>query len=200
MNTNSDEMRDEVLYAFSVEPNKDSVTLEKYLREYPQYKEELIDLSIEIFANPNQDFSPVSEGDSKEAELVWERFQSSLTTETTVSGSSSVKNPLLNLDRSRFRALAKKLGVNSLFLTMLRDRTIKVSTIPTQLIGILAKELDVSSDVMRNALVGEPTVSSSVRFKADGKPTATEQVSFDEALDSCSLSDSQKEKLMEMKD
>ncbi|TOO79811.1 hypothetical protein CGH21_21405 [Vibrio parahaemolyticus] len=83
---------------------------------------------------------------------------------------------------------------------MLRDRTIKVSTIPTQLIEVLAKELDVSSDGMRNALVGEPTVSSSVRFKADGKPTATKQVSFDEALDSCSLSDSQKEKLMEMKD
>ncbi|TOO20400.1 hypothetical protein, partial [Vibrio parahaemolyticus] len=186
--------------AFSVEPNKDSVTLEKYLREYPQYREELIDLSIEIFANPNQDFSPVSEGDSKEAELVWERFQSSLTSAATVSGSSSIKNPLLNLDRSRFRALAKKLGVNSLFLTMLRDRTIKVSTIPTQLIEVLAKELDVSSDGMRNALVGEPTVSSSVRFKADGKPTATKQVSFDEALDSCSLSDSQKEKLMEMKD
>ncbi|TOO75962.1 hypothetical protein CGH30_25765, partial [Vibrio parahaemolyticus] len=78
-------MRDEVLYAFSVEPNKDSVTLEKYLREYPQYREELIDLSIEIFANPNQDFSPVSEGDSKEAELVWERFQSSLTSAATVS-------------------------------------------------------------------------------------------------------------------
>ncbi len=200
MNTNSDEMRDEVLYAFSVESNKDSVTLEKYLREYPQYREELIDLSIEIFATPNQDFSLISEGDSKEAELVWERFQSSLAATTTISGSSSVKNPLLNLDRSRFRALAKKLGVNSFFLTMLRDREIKVSTIPIQLIGILAKELDVSSDVMRNALVGEPTVSSAVRFKAEGKPSATKQVSFDEALDSCGLSDSQKEKLREMKD
>ncbi len=198
MKCKPDETKDNVLYAFSVEPNRDTATLEEYLQKYPQYRDELIDISIALISSSDQDFIPVS--NSKSADLAWDKYQSSLLSSDPIFRPNKIENPLLNLDRKSFKALAKNLGINTLFLAMLRDKTIKLSTIPTKFIRILAKELDISSDVMRSSLEGEPTVSSTVRFKADGKPTATEQVSFDEAMDSCSLSESQKEKLTEMKD
>lgn len=200
MKSKFDEMRDDVLYAFSVEPNRDSATLEEYLQKYPQYREALIDLSIELFTAPREDFTPIDEGDSKGMNTAWEKFQSSLLPSDPVFELKNTENPLMTIDRKSFRALAKKLDINTLFLAMLRDKTIKISTIPSQFIGFLAEELNMSIDAMKSALEGSSTVSTATRFKADSKPAATEQVSFEDALKSCKLSDSQKEKLMLMKD
>ena len=40
--------REDVLDAFAVEPNHERNTLERYLRDYPQYAAELVDLSREL--------------------------------------------------------------------------------------------------------------------------------------------------------
>ena len=200
MKSKFDEMRDEVLYEFSIEPNKDSATLGIYLQKYPQYRDELIDLSVELFAAPREDFVPVNEGDSRGMNMAWEKLQSSLLPSDPVCELSVPENPLVTLDKKSFRALAKKLDINILFLAMLRDKTIEVSTIPLKFIGLLSEELSISIDSLRSSLAGSSIISTSVRFKADGKPTASEQISFEDALQSCKLSDSQKEKLMSMKD
>ena len=49
---------EEVLEAFSLEADAGPETLQRYLREYPQFSNELIDLSSEIFQ-----FSLVEEGE-----------------------------------------------------------------------------------------------------------------------------------------
>jgi hypothetical protein len=41
-------LAEDVLFAFSVEPQHDRQTLENYLRRYPELAEELIDLSHEF--------------------------------------------------------------------------------------------------------------------------------------------------------
>lgn len=40
--------QEDILYAFSVEPNHDRDTLERYLRLYPDHSENLIDLSFAL--------------------------------------------------------------------------------------------------------------------------------------------------------
>ena len=40
--------REDVLYAFAVEPTSGRETLERYLRDYPEYTTELIDLSYDL--------------------------------------------------------------------------------------------------------------------------------------------------------
>lgn len=44
---NSDQ-KEEVLYAFAVEPNHDQTTLERYLKQCPELAEELVDLLSEL--------------------------------------------------------------------------------------------------------------------------------------------------------
>ncbi|MEM9213979.1 MAG: hypothetical protein AAGD25_06490 [Cyanobacteria bacterium P01_F01_bin.150] len=46
--------KDEVLYAFAVEPIQDKETLKRYLRDYPEYGSDLIDLSYELHRPANE--------------------------------------------------------------------------------------------------------------------------------------------------
>lgn len=40
--------REAILDAFALEPSHDRITLERYLRQYPEFAEDLIDLSSEL--------------------------------------------------------------------------------------------------------------------------------------------------------
>lgn len=190
---------DDILYAFSVEKNRDKDTLKKYLQKYPEYKEELIDLSIELLsASTEQGFSRA--GISKSASIAWDKFQAILPSSDPLSSNSIEFNPLATLDRPAFRSLAIKLGLNTLFLTMLRDRTIKGSTIPINFVILVSDAIGESVEVMKTALSGPPVISSATSYKADAAPIAENQITFDEAINSSQLTEQQKAALMAMKD
>ena len=200
MKTKPDNTKGDVLYAFSVETNRDATTLEEYLQRYPQYRDELIDLSIELLTMPLQEEMPAEGEVSDSVKQSWETFQSMLSPSDPVSAVASAVNPLETLDKQGFRSLAETLGVNAFFLVKLRDRTIKLSTIPTRFIEAVANAIDEGVDTMRAALDGPATISSATSFKADGKPAAEQQISFDEAVENSHLSEQQKVALRAMKD
>ena len=200
MTTRPDEEKKDVLYEFSVEPIQDVATLDKYLQSYPQYRDELIALSIELSIMPSHDTLPVDGKVANSIDKVWEKFQSIVSPSDPVSRVSNANNPLRALDKQSFRSLANKLGVNTLFLVKLRDRTIKASTIPTSFIEDIAITVGKSIDAMRAALDGSATVSPSATFKADGKPSAEQQMTFDEAIETSNLSEKQKTNLRAIKD
>ena len=52
--------RDDVLYAFAVEPLQGRDTLERYLRDHPEYAGDLIDLSYELSRGVHEDGIPLS--------------------------------------------------------------------------------------------------------------------------------------------
>lgn len=202
MTTKSDALKDEVLYAFAVEPNRGAKTLGEYLTNYPQYRDELINLSIELLSEPSQEDITI---DSKVGEGVpqaWEKFQSTLSASDPVSRSevACIENPLAVLDKKSFRDLAERLGLSRVFLTRLRDQTITFSSIPIRFIEVVADAINVSIDTMMAALDRPATISSAQSFKADGKPTAPEPISFDEAIETSNLSEEQKAALRAFKD
>jgi len=201
MNTIPDSHKDEVLYAFSVEFQSDGNLLEEYINMYPQYRDELIDISIDLSLSPEQMDMPVEGAVSESVERSWVKFQSLLATSDPVSLSTmAVKNPLEDLDKQSFLSLAKLLNVSRPFLARLRDRTIKGSTLPRLLIERTASAIDVEFELMRDVLYGSSTVSSDVRFKADGKPVADKQMTFDDAIENSNLSEEQKSELRQMKE
>jgi len=200
MKTRPDNTKDDVLYAFSVETNRDATTLEEYLQQYPQYRDELIDLSIELLTMPLQEEMPAEGEVSDNVTQSWKTFQSMLSQSDPILVAESAANPLEALDTQSFRSLAENLNVNTLFLVKLRDKTIKLSTVPTRFIEAVANAIDESIDTMRAALDGAATVSSATSFKADGKPAAEQQISFDEAIENSHLSEQQKSALRAMKD
>lgn len=68
--------KEEILYAFAVEEIQDRVTLANYLRDYPEYGADLIDLCYELsLQEPAQ--RELTEVDKIMIELAWELLHSS---------------------------------------------------------------------------------------------------------------------------
>lgn len=187
-----DESKEDVLYAFSIESVKDNLTLNKYLEKYPQYREELVDLSIDLFLSPSSEEALKGKTTSQNAELAWEKFQTMLAQPAEQLAIEELKDPLVDLNKQQFKDLAKKLNLSRLLLTRLRDRTIVYSSIPQKFIKTLSNAVGVSVEHISASLLGSPRVSVAENFKADGKPSASSQMSFDEAIEASNLSEEQK--------
>lgn len=78
MNTTPQASKNDVLYTFSVESNPNSDTLASYLKRSPQYREALIDLSIELFITPKFDEVAADKVSSNKSKQAWSKFQSLL--------------------------------------------------------------------------------------------------------------------------
>lgn len=201
MNTTPQGSKSDVLHAFSTETNPNADTLARYLKLYPQYRESLIDLSIELFSVPSFDKVSVRAAPSDAAEHAWSRFQSMLNaTDPASAVANIVANPLSSLSDQRFRELADELNINRLFLSRLRDCSIQVTTIPKRFLLSLADALAVTIEQLQNALEAPPVVASGQRYKASGKPSAADKITFEEALTQSSLSEEQQAFLRGMKD
>jgi hypothetical protein len=75
-----------------------------------------------------------------------------------------------------------------------------VATIPRRFLALLAKLLNVSVEGLQIALDSRPTVSSEISYKASGKPSAGDKISFEDALTTSGLSEEQQSALRAMKD
>ncbi|MBF56538.1 MAG: hypothetical protein CME80_02250 [Halomonas sp.] len=201
MNTISHESKSDVLHAFSVESNPNAETLKRYLKLYPQFRESLIDLSIELFSAPSFDEVLSEPVNSDNAQKAWSNFQTMLSQNDPASEASiREENPLQSLTKERFLQLVGELNVNRLFLRRLRDNTIHVATIPRQFLALLAERLNVSVERLQRDLDAPPTTASGVRYKADGKPSAGDKITFEDALSNSHLSVKQQSALRSMKD
>lgn len=200
MNTTPQASKNDVLHAFSAESNPDADTLASYLKRYPQFRESLIDLSIEIFTAPKFDEVAAAKLSGDKSKQAWSKFQSLLSSTDPASiASRPIDNPLSNLSNERFRELARELNVNRLFLSRLRDCSIQVATIPQRFLSVVAQELTVSVERLKSALEAPPAVASGLRHKASGKPGAGDKITFEDALTSSGLSEAQQAALREMK-
>jgi hypothetical protein len=201
MNTSPQASKNDVLHAFSAESNPNADTLTSYLKRYPQYREALIDLSIEIFTAPKFDEVAAEKLPSDKSKQAWSKFQSLLSpTDPASTTPRPTDNPLSKLSDERYRELSSELNVNRLFLSRLRDRSIQVATIPQRFLSVVAQALTVSVDGLTSALEAPPAVASGLRHKASGKPGAVDKITFEEALTSSALSEAQQAALREMKD
>jgi hypothetical protein len=188
---------EEVLLAFSVEEQHDHLMLERYIKKYPQYTTALVDCSIEFLLDSK--YSELDEEHLSNAAVdrAWKQFEASTPCGTT--GKFFV-NPFAQLSSIAFREIAKTLNVNSLFLGRVRDRTIISATYPLRFVQKIACELGTSVDSMLEYLASPPTIVSSQSFRSSVKPTVSEQISFDHAVEISQLTRTQEEALAALRD
>jgi hypothetical protein len=77
LSNNPQALREDVLYAFAVEPIQGRDTLQRYLRDYPQYAAELVDLSYELSREVRENEGPLSDEDAVLIEKSWQTFSDS---------------------------------------------------------------------------------------------------------------------------
>ncbi|MHB1214221.1 MAG: hypothetical protein ACYCY9_04450 [Thiobacillus sp.] len=186
---------EEVLLAFSVESIHDRKTLERYLGEYPEHANALVDCLIELMvdATYSDEVAPTSEAVVDQA---WQQFQ----TAVVLPDDEPATNPFATLNPTAFKSVAKKLYINNLLLIRLRDRAIDAATIPRRFVQGLATVLGVPVEAVIAYLRSPPAMVSGHSFRSAVKPAVTEQISFEKAVETSQLTQAQQDALKALAD
>lgn len=178
---------DQALELFAMEPSTDSATLTIYLKKYPQFAEELVLLSNEIFLVNNMEERELTAEDEEAISSAWSRIQS--------SGSSVAIDPLAELPPKKAREIAKSLNVPRQVLLAFHERTVEVASVPKKFLSNLASLLNITALHLQQLLMLPPQQARS--FKADNKPSEAGKVTFERLLHDANLSDEEIKSLME---
>lgn len=195
--------RDDVLYAFAVaHPLPDPAALDTYTRLYPEHAEALTQLALELMLEATE--QPQDDGQAADAETVSpavaraiSHYQNAVFDLETKSG-AAVANPFSGLDMTRFRAVTQAMHANNTFMTKIRDRLILPETVVSRpgFCNRLADELGVPPAHVVAHLQAAPTAGAHQNFKADAKPAASRQQSFEEAVRRSGLTEEQQAYLL----
>jgi hypothetical protein len=173
MPDNSQPSREEVLYAFAVGANSGR-DLEQYLRNYPQYAAELIDLSHELSRDVCEDEMPLSDKDLALIDKAWLQHVAAVPKE--------IVDPFATLSVAEQRELAQQLDVPRQVIMAFREHRVEPTSVPTSFLERLAAALNSTVEILKNtfALPPEPDLARS--YKADGRPNTHVQVGFEQIL------------------
>jgi len=179
---------EDVLSAFAVECTADRGVLAKYLREYPEYADDLIDLSREIHREPMESTADLSPNDRARIESAWQRFSQATPT--------SIEDPLTALSVAEVRQVAAALGVKRQVLAALREHRVVVASIPTRFLSRLAAAIRTTVEQLLQALSTPQHLSLVRSYKADATPEAGGPVTFERLLEEAGHSVTERAVLM----
>jgi hypothetical protein len=182
---------EDVLNAFAVEPNHERPTLERYLRDYPQYAVELAHLSHELSrtaVEPGQ----LSAKDKAVIEEAWKQYSN--------AASVSTVNVFTALSVPQLRELANRLGVPRQIITAFREQKVIVASIPRRFLARVATALNTNIDQITASLT-LPLQTSCIRsHKADEKPIAGAPATFEQLLIDAQVPNDKRAELMAERD
>ena len=191
MNTHD---REAILYAFAIEPNHDRQTIERYLRQYPEFAEDLIDILSERRLS---EVAGVEGGEAIADPHCDEAWRELLRHTPRIAPPQPRGNPFARFPGQSFAKLAEALNIPRSVLTALRDGLVKAQSIPDRFLERLANAMESSVDSIRSYF-DNPEVSLLGRaFKSDSKPVHQGQVTFQELVQGTNMSDEQRKRLLE---
>jgi hypothetical protein len=192
MTSSSRPTLEEVLNAFSVEDAGNMTILARYLKDYPEYAEDLIDLSREIHRTVLEDETELSTHDKSRIETAWQRFSDA----TLVA----VADPLAALSVAEMRELATTLGVKRQVLAAFREHRVVVASIPAKFLSRLAASAKTTAEQVKQVLSAPLTLSPARSHKSDATPEDGGPVTFERLLIDAGHSEAERSALMSEED
>lgn len=183
-NANAKTALEDVLLAFAVEPSHDPATLQRYLKLYPEYAVDLIDLLSEL-RQPQSARTDVRESEAA-ARRAWNEFAS------TVPRAEDVSDPFAAFTGIAFVTLAQSLRVPRSILIALRDRLVIAASIPAPFFARLIRATQSTAETFQHYLDLPPALAPSASYKSDQKPEAPSKVSFELLLENSGITAEQK--------
>ena len=184
----SEKSAEDVLFAFSVEPRHDRQTLERYLKSYPQFADELLDLSHELRISASLGPADVLTEDEASFQAAWQQYAAVVPQGVP---SASAENLFNRFKGKAFVALAEALLIPRSVLVALRDRLVVPSSIPRGFIRRFAQAAGGTIETVQQYLALPPVTSAAVNFKADQKPETQAQITFETLLAQSNLTEEQ---------
>jgi hypothetical protein len=167
--------REDVLDAFAVESDTSPETLARYLRDFPQFARELIDLGRELGRDICEDDAPLRERESVMIDEAWRRH-------AAAAPRAVALDPFAALSAADMREVARRLDVPRQVVTAFRERRVVVETVPRPFLSSLAEALHGTVDHLVVSLSTPTSLALARSYKADGKPTTPTAVSFEQIL------------------
>jgi hypothetical protein len=161
---NSPPSKEDVLYAFAMEATSGRDTLEQYLRDYPRYAAELIDLSYELSCEVDENEMPLSAEDRALIDSAWERHAEALPNE--------IVDPLMSMSVAQQQELAQILDIPRQVISAFRERRVDLTSVPSRFLDRFASMANSTVEIMfGNVTKLSPNASLSNSYKADDRPT-----------------------------
>lgn len=192
-NENKKRTADEaVLMAFSVEPEHDVATLQRYLAKYPHLTSDLLDLSMELQLSNLDDAE--SDGDlaTQDLDRSWAIFNEMLTEGARELSAEEARS----IESSFMSPAMREIGLPISALQAIKSGGVLSEGFPARWLTKIASVGDVAADRLRRYLDRPSRLSPSVSYKSDGKPAAGEKVSFRELIASADLTDREKAEIL----
>ncbi|MBL9187491.1 MAG: hypothetical protein JNK23_08450 [Opitutaceae bacterium] len=168
----------DVLEAYALELENDNATLERYIRAYPQYAPDLVEVSRELERPMDVSTAPLDAEDRTLVQNAWVQLNA--------IADSNATNSLLTLEPAKMRSIASSLGIPRQILSAFREGRVIVESIPRLFLEHLAEALGTPYEALRSSLARAPNLVPSRSYKADEKPITPQQVSFEQLLiDAC---------------
>jgi hypothetical protein len=180
---------DGVLDRFMLEDEQGSTTLERYVREYPQFASELIDLSRMAATDEDISDAPLTGAAQSRIDAAWISYSAAL-------AQTPSDDPFRALTGERGKSLAKALDVPRQVVTCIREHRVLAATVPTPVLRVLAEELDLPLPHVIAAMAGTVQPSLRRQFKADGEPGGVVQMNFEQVLIEAGVSEENRARLL----
>jgi hypothetical protein len=179
---------DDVLDAFAVEPEIGRATLERYLREFPEYAADIVDLAVELMREAAINDQPLSQREQNLIAAAWGMH--------AAAAPKSAANPFAKFKAVQLQELAQVLEVSQQVLTAFRERTILAASVPQRFLIRLASGLGTELKQLITYLEAPPSLRPSRSYKAETKPMTGKRVTFEQLLIDAGIPEDQRRRLM----
>lgn len=181
--------KDAALDAFAAELVHDRNTLQRYVSEYPELAEELIDLAAEF--RLSSEFADVQPDVISDPMLntTWEIF---LAAGTNPAATTTAVDPFAQFKGAAFASLARELDIPRSILTAIRDRLVVPASTPIGFLRRFAEATGNSVESVKAYLALDSKAPLGLTFKSDQKPSQQGQATFRQLVESTEMSKSQR--------
>lgn len=178
-----------VLEQFMMEDAQDATALERYVRDYPQFALQLIDLSRLIAtADAEEDDQPLSATDESRIDAAWITHKA--------AAPSHDDDPFATLTGAKGKAVADRFGVPRQVIVCFREHRVDPSTVPTPIARGFADEAGVPLAHVIAAMHRPVIMATGRNYKADGQPGAEGKMSFEQILIDAGVPDADRARLL----
>jgi hypothetical protein len=176
---------DEVLRAFAMDFEPGAGVLQRYIAQYPEHSLALIDLSMELTREFDDDVRPgAAELDLVAAGMA--RLRESLVTLQVLQGAPAKTFA----DAIKVLSLPMQVGL------AFRERRIDVATLPQRILARMAEALQTSTETLLSYLALPPEAPLARARKSVVKPVAPAKVSFERVLQDAGVDEESISKLL----
>jgi hypothetical protein len=165
---------EDILDAFAIEETHAKATLDRYLTAYPQFADDLIDLSRELLRAEVPADAELAPKDAAKIDAAWARHVAALPQQAA--------DPFAGLSPTRSREVALELGVPRQVIAAFRERRIAPASVPDAFLRRFAGMLAASFDELVAWMTPPPAGALARSYRADGQPGAAAQVPFERIL------------------